>query len=199
MPLPFRSAQRTIIPTIFIGMGGAGSRIVDRIAYGASKLPNWDEQISPLTRFVAIDTNKIDQNKLSQIPIGNRILIGGFDKVAVIDGYREAKNKQVTSWIDESYHPRDGIKPGAGQIRIESRLGFFHNSARIKQRFEQLVDEITRPNITWRQSDPPYFYVYLITTLAGGTGSGSFLSMAYLIQDVIKNRGVWQPRIIAKL
>jgi hypothetical protein len=180
-------------------MGGAGSRIVDRIAYRASKLPNWEEQIGPLTQFVAIDTNKLDQNRLTQIPTGNRILIGGFDKVGVIEGYREAKNRQATSWIDESYHPREGIKPGAGQIRIESRLGFFYNSARIRQRLEQIVDDITRPNITWRQSDPPYFYVYLVSTLAGGTGSGSFLSMAYLVRDVIRNRGIWQPRVIAKL
>ena len=114
-------------------------------------------------------------------------------------GTAKRRIARVTSWIDESYHPREGIKPGAGQIRIESRLGFFYNSARIKQRLEQIVDEITRPNITWRQSNPPYFYVYLVTTLAGGTGSGCFLSTAYLVQDVIRNRGIWQPRVIAKL
>ena len=94
MPLPFRSAQGTIIPTIFIGLGGTGSRIIDRIAYRAEKLPNWEEQIGPLTQFVAIDTNKLDQNRLLHVPPGNRILIGGFDKVAVINGYREAKNRQ---------------------------------------------------------------------------------------------------------
>ena len=77
MPLPFRSAQGTIIPTLFIGMGGTGCRIVDRIAARAAKLPNWEEQIGPLTQFVAIDTNQLDQNKLTQIPKGNRILIGG--------------------------------------------------------------------------------------------------------------------------
>jgi len=197
MAEPFRSAQGTIIPTIFIGIGGSGSRIVDRIAARAARLPNWETQIRPLTAFVSVDTNRLDQNQLSRIPPGNQLLIGAFDKPTIIDGFRRNNNRQALQWLDKAYQPRKGRTPGAGQIRVESRLGFFHQSPIIRKRLKEIVDDILAPGITWRQAGD--FYVYVFSSLAGGTGSGSFLSMGYLIGDVIRNAGDWQPRVVANL
>ncbi|HEV7506939.1 MAG TPA: tubulin-like doman-containing protein [Thermoanaerobaculia bacterium] len=194
----FRSGQGTIIPTMFVGMGGTGSRIVDRIAARAERLPNWESQLQPLTHFVSVDTNELDQNKLIHIPPGNRLNIAAFDKARVIDGYRRSKDEQALQWLDQGYQPRPGYKPGAGQIRVESRLGFFYHSPEIRERLRQLVQESLRPGITWRQAVPPKYNVYLVCTLAGGTGSGSFLPMAYLLQAVISELN-WQPRVVGNL
>ncbi len=199
MATDYRSEQGTIIPSMFIGMGGVGSRIVDRIAARASRLPNWDAQLKPLTVFLSIDTNRLDQNQLKFIPPGNRILIGAFDKQTVVRGYKNARNPQALQWLDPAYEPRKGIKPGAGQIRVESRLGFFFHSPAIRERLKQIVNETLAPGITWRQSNPPNYNVYLYCTLAGGTGSGSFLSLSYLVQQVIRDTNQWQPRVIANL
>lgn len=194
----YRSGQGTIIPTMFLGMGGTGSRIVDRIAARAARLPNWESQLRPLTHFVSVDTNELDQHKLAHIPPGNRLNIAAFDKARVIDGFRRSKDEQALQWLDRGYQPRPGFKPGAGQIRVESRLGFFYHSPEIRERLKQLVLESLRPGITWRQSNPPKYNVYLFCTLAGGTGSGSFLPMAYLIHSVIAELN-WQPRVIGNL
>ena len=194
----YRSGQGTIIPSLFVGLGGVGSRIVDRIAARASFLPNWASQLRPLTSFVSIDTNELDQNKLRHIPEGNRLNISAFDKAKAIGYLRRSKDPQAEQWLDRSYQPRAGFKPGAGQIRIESRLGFFFHSLEIRQRLKQLVAETLRPGITWRQSTPPKYNVYLFCTLAGGTGSGSFLSVAYLIDALLREQN-WQPRVVANL
>ncbi|HEX4963439.1 MAG TPA: tubulin-like doman-containing protein [Thermoanaerobaculia bacterium] len=194
----FRSGQGTIIPTMFVGMGGTGSRIVDRIAARAERLPNWESQLRPLTHFVSVDTNEHDQNKLVHVPPGNRLNIAAFDKARVIEGYRRSKDEQALQWLDQGYIPRPGFKPGAGQIRVESRLGFFFHSPEIRERLRQLVQESLRPGITWRQAVPPKYNVYLVCTLAGGTGSGSFLPMAYLLQAVISEFN-WQPRVVGNL
>ncbi|HEX9985003.1 MAG TPA: tubulin-like doman-containing protein [Thermoanaerobaculia bacterium] len=194
----YRSGQGTIIPSIFIGMGGIGSRIVDRIAGRAAILPNWESQLRPLTSFVTVDTNELDQHGLHNIPTGNRLNIASFDKAKAVDHFRRSKDPQALQWIDSGYEPRPGIKPGAGQIRVESRLGFFYNSLEIKKRLKELVSESLRPGITWRQSNPRKFNVYLFCSVAGGTGSGSFLSMAYLIDAVLREQN-WQPRVIANL
>lgn len=191
----YRSGQGTIIPTMFIGLGGIGSRIVDRIAGRAKLLPNWESQLRPLTTFVSIDTNELDQHRLSHIPEGSRINISGFDKQKVVDYFRKSDNQQIKQWLDEGYQPRAGVKPGAGQIRVESRLGFFYHSQEIRQRLKELVFDSLRPGITWRQSKPPKYYVYIFCTLAGGTGSGSFLSIAYLIDAIIRDQE-WHPRVI---
>lgn len=194
----YRSGQGTIVPTLFIGMGGTGSRIVDRIAARAARLPNWESQLRPLTSFVAVDTNELDQHKLENIPPGNRLNISTFDKAKIIEGYRRSQDKQALQWIDRGYRPRQGNKPGAGQIRLESRLGFFYHSPDLRARLKQIIDAALAPGITWRQALPNNFYVYLYCTLAGGTGSGSFHSMAYLIKSVIEEQR-WTPRIVGNL
>jgi hypothetical protein len=198
MDQEYRSGQGTIIPSLFIGMGGVGSRIVDRIAGRAALLPNWESQLRPLTSFVSIDTNELDQHKLRNISEGNRLNIAAFDKAKAIEHFRRSKDLQALQWLDPAYQPRPGYKPGAGQIRVEARLGFFYHSQEIRQRLKELVTESLRPGITWRQSTPPKFNVYLFCTLAGGTGSGSFLSTAYLIDAVLREQN-WQPRVIANL
>jgi hypothetical protein len=194
-------------------LGGVGSRIVDLIASRASHLPNWTSQLSTLTSFISIDTNELDQKQLKKIPEGNRIKIGAFDKQSVIAGYRASQDVQALQWLDRGYvardgirpsagqvpgyEPREGIKPGAGQIRIESRLGFFHESPTIRHDLSRIVQAMLVPANTWRRDR--HFYVYIYATLAGGTGSGSFLSAAYLITDVIRSIGEWQPRVIGNL
>lgn len=194
----FRTGQGTIIPTLFIGAGGVGSRIVDRIAARAKSVPHWTSQLEPLTHFLTLDTNELDQHKLRHIPPANRVHIAAFDKGKAIDGYRRSRDPQALHWLDQGYQPRRGIKPGAGQIRVESRLGFFYSSTDIGARLRQVVAECLRPGITWRQSSPPKFNVYLFCTLAGGTGSGSFLSIAYLVDQVIREQE-WQPRVVGNL
>jgi len=192
----YRADQGTIIPSFFIGAGGVGSRIVDRIAARAAGLPNWETQLRPLTSFISIDTNDLDQDALKSIPKGNRINIAAFDKQKVVEHLRRSNDPQTEQWLPSTYSPREGVKPGAGQIRIESRLGFFFHSPAIRQRLKDLVNQALTPGVTWRKQGK--FNVYLFCTLAGGTGSGSFLSLAYLIDDVIR-RANWQPRVIANL
>jgi len=194
----YRTGQGSVIPTLIIGIGGTGSRIVDRLAGRAGRLANWESQLRPLTHFVSIDTNELDQHKLKHIPAGNRLNIAAFDKAVVIENFRRSQDSQALQWLDRGYRPRPGFKPGAGQIRVESRLGFFYHSPEIRQRFKDLVEASLRPGVTWRQASPPKFNVYIFCTLAGGTGSGSFLSVAYLVDAVIREQH-WQPRLIGNL
>lgn len=190
----FMKQQGTITPTMFIGLGGIGSRIVDRIADRASRLPNWEAQLRELTTFVSIDTNKIDLDDLKSVPSGSRIHIGAVDKQQIVDNYRKSNNKQALQWIDRNYRPRKGEKPGAGQIRVESRLGYHAASPGIRSKLENLVRYTLDPNNSWRTKTKSY-YVYLYASLAGGTGSGSFLTVAYLIQDILASFDK-QPRVI---
>src|ERR1051325_8370144 len=99
----FRSGQGSIVPTLFIGLGGTGSRIVDRIAGRAAVLPNWESQLRPLTSFVSVDTNDLDQHRLRNIPQGNRLNISVFDKAKAIEHFRRSKDAQALQWLDPGY------------------------------------------------------------------------------------------------
>jgi hypothetical protein len=194
---PYLRPQGTVIPTLFVGLGGVGSRIVDRIANRATRLPNWEQQLRDLTSFFVIDTNINDQNELSSdVPRGNRELIGAVDKREVVRAFRASQDVRVLEWLDPNYDPREGLNPGAGQIRIESRLGFHIASASIRQKLDSVIRRMLAPNNTWRVATPPLnFYVYVYCTISGGTGSGCFLPFAYLIKSIIESFQ-WQPRVI---
>ena len=75
-------------PAMLIGLGGVGSRIVDRMAARAKRLPNWESQLRPLVSFMSVDTNELDQHKLTHVPPGNRFNIAAFDKAKAIEHYR---------------------------------------------------------------------------------------------------------------
>jgi hypothetical protein len=105
--------------------------------------------------------------------------------------------------VPPDYQPREGVKPGAGQIRIESRLGFFYSSPQIRTQLTEIVKDSL--DARWSNdrmlnklggSNP--YNVYIFCSLAGGTGSGSFLSMAYLVEDVIRSQN-HEPRVIGNL
>src|SRR5262249_4915942 len=151
-----------------------------------AQLPNWEMQLQGLTTFACIDTNILDLNALKHISDGSRIQIGAVDKRKVVENYRLSRNQQALQWIDGNYQPREGVKPGAGQIRVESRLGYHYASPGIRTRFQDLVQYTLNPHNNWRQNHPANYYVYIYCSLAGGTGSGSFLPTAYLLHDILK-------------
>jgi hypothetical protein len=180
---------------MFIGLGGTGSRIVDRIATRAYALPYWDSHLKSLTQFVCIDTNSKDLPILRKVPPTNRILISAFNKQRAVENYRDSNNKKALQWLDRNYTPRPGVTEGAGQIRVESRLGFHYNSPMIKEKLEELIRQTLSANNPYRQNNPAQYFVYIFAGLGGGTGSGSFLPATYLVQNIIRSLQ-WEPRVL---
>ena len=147
-----------------------------------------------MTQFVTIDTNEGDQNALQYVSKGNRILIGAFDKQQAVENYFRSNNHQAMQWLDRDYSPRKGVKPGAGQIRVESRLGFFHSSDMIRKQLEGIIKGMHGVESANARNSGS-IHVYLFCTTAGGTGSGSFISASYLIKKIIEEMGL-QSKII---
>ncbi|NIM12924.1 MAG: hypothetical protein GTO45_12425, partial [Candidatus Aminicenantes bacterium] len=81
---------------------------------------------------------------------------------------------------------------GAGQIRMASRLAFFHepNFTKISDTLNRVKSKLQDPRITEQvakhnfQFDPKSMEVYVITSVGGGTGSGIFLDIAFLVKDI---------------
>ena len=190
-------------PFIFIGLGGSGNKVVDKIAQKLQMHPFWD-RIRSLVHFVAIDTNKHDLGRVQNIPERNHFLISSFDRTTYIDrkrGNRElAEDKLVTQWVPPNYTFREGATPGAGQIRIESRLSLYYNleddRAGMVAKLERILDEMTKPDTPYREDRDRVVNVMMYGSGAGGTGSGSFASMAYLVRRVIQDHGWGRAKVV---
>src|SRR5688572_21628036 len=119
-----------VTPTLFVGLGGSGGRAVGKIARHLRARADYGVRYEGLVRFLAIDTNEADLARLRKGPgaIHSTVAIADFDKVEYSalrrgDRFQDA-DPYFTQWVHPWYRFREESGAGAGQIRIESRLGF---------------------------------------------------------------------------
>ncbi len=194
-----------VSPTIFIGLGGSGSDVVNRIAAKLKSRWNW-HTLDQLIHFFALDTNTHDLSNQEHVPRDNRILISDFDKRSFIEQKRgsghEKEDSFVTQWVHDWYQFRGTRGAGAGQIRIESRLSMYYqleqDRGKIIQRLNKAMNTARHHDNPYRKNNPPHFNVFIYGSVAGGTGSGSFLSVAYLMKELITAQG-WIPKVFGTL
>lgn len=193
-------------PALFVGLGGHGGKVVNLLAQKLKRHPHWS-RIEAMTHFVTIDTNKDDLDKLEHIPVECRFLASAFDRPAYIRRKRGKaeidEDRIVTQWTGHSYEFRDTQGAGAGQIRMESRLGLYYNleedRAGIRRKIDQLLQQATRIGNPWRDNDDRVVRVVIYASVAGGTGSGAFLPMAYLLRQMAKDQGWGRPSVVGVL
>lgn len=193
-------------PTLFVGLGGNGGKIVNNLAARLKRHPHWD-RIQPLTHFLSIDTNKNDLDTLRDVAPDCRFLVSNFDARSYLErkqGKRELpEDHMVTQWFPESYEPRQGMSPGAGQIRIESRLKLYYNLEEdrvgLRRKVMRIFDAMTSRENPWRDNEDRVVRVCVYCSVAGGTGSGGFLPMAFLFRRWVEDNGWGRPDVRAFL
>lgn len=179
-------------PTVVIGLGGTGyktllklkKRFVD--AYG---------RVPPIIRFLSIDTTEnaegsssanataheaqLDHNEIYVLQVGN--------PAGLVNG----TNPHIDEWWPQEI-PTQSIIAGAGQVRARGRLALFARASEVYSRIRHAVHEV-RDIRNQKQMYAEEFQVssragvevHIVGSLAGGTGSGTFLDVAFMARDVI--------------
>jgi len=188
-----------VFPTFFVGVGGCGCQIVQRIKEMLASREDKD-RYSKLVQFVGIDT---DQDDLKELDLGYKFLISDFPKgefVALKTG-REYRDPDpfFCQWWPDWYATRPDSTKGAGQIRLESRLSLYYQleadrGGLIEQFNEAIVRSKDHDN-PFRQVRPPLAYCHIFGSVAGGTGSGGFLTLAYLFRELLNGHRL-QPVMV---
>jgi hypothetical protein len=186
-------------PVVLIGLGGTGKQTLQYLRrlfldrYGAKSLPH--------IAMVVIDTDGREQNldgskydefdrevafdrKLGELivtPIGE--MQGNVRR-------NRAQYPHIDNWLDRALDSRGDIHDGAGQIRSFGRLAFFKHYKDIKEAIHRAYQTVTSGsardraqnyNIELETGEPVETWV--IFSVAGGTGSGMFLDMAFLAKQ----------------
>jgi hypothetical protein len=196
--------DKPVGPTLLIGLGGTGKEVLLRLRrmiverYGSlSHLP--------FLRFMHLDTDKnqtaAEQYDLrsSDDPLYRDIQFSTAERIdlTIAGGtgkYVEHLNNfaNVKRWFPSSgkiAHLGD-LREGAGQVRIASRLGFFDapNHQKIASRLEQCRRDLSDAAILQQASKSGFDYsaattrIVIVASLAGGTGSGTFLDTGFLVR-----------------
>lgn len=173
--------------TLFIGLGGTG---IGSILYAKKNFIDTYGEVPPVIGFLGID---IDEHALH-----GKLLSAKGETVELADSERllldvsDIKNRykecpEDFSWIpEENQSVLNNIKHGAGMVRSNGRVSIAMNYDEVKFVLDRRIMNITNA----RNSYNKQFYslgnnveIHMAFSLAGGTGSGTFMSIASLIKE----------------
>lgn len=166
-------------PTLIVGLGGTGSKIVLRVSEKVT-----EEQRKSIG-FAVFDT---DVNELHQIKEQN----------AFVKTIQTSTKLSVGEYLDIDTHSRDTWFPvnailnsktlteGAGQVRAVSRLALETaiRAGKMEPLHEAIEDLYKLEGNEYEQA----LRVIIVSSLAGGTGSGILLPVALYIKNYLATR-----------
>jgi hypothetical protein len=220
------AAQPTAVgPTLVVGLGGTGKEVLFRLRrLIVERFGSLDEL--PCIQFLLLDTDQTNEAKRqSDIPIADDRL---YDKVKfrpseTINLSIPGGTGALVSNIERFPHIREwfqdkgkiasmgDLADGAAQVRMASRLAFYssENYEAISAKLDAIPGRLGNPTVGERVAT--YFSTYdikecnvhVVTSLAGGTGSGIFLDMGFLLkakmQDYKRTAYLFFPSLYANL
>lgn len=204
------------VPTLYIGLGGTGRNVLLRFR---KALFDEHKSVRPkCCRFLVIDTDEQQKDSLdvgakaedaflpARLDSGRGEFIGcNISEAkynATLSSFEDKNDRRYKNWLQPNFRklvPPAAVTQGAGTYRQAGRLAFFmHYEAirsQLKRHLEEMFDEATAPNLEVfpkvpGEVDSKSLEVVIVTSLAGGTGSGCFIDAAYLIQDLIGQQAV---------
>ena len=188
-------------PTLLIGLGGTGKIVLTRLK------ARFIEQfgfVPPTIKLLLFDidpqeeTTMLDSQKIKLTPGEEFIDIGNVPARDIKDAIRRGVYAEFQTWFDKDISlAEDNLRRGGQMNRQLGRLALFWH-LRTKggiEYIEKVISELTKqaaaalPGLP--DSDRPLeVNVFIISSLCGGTGSGMFIDVAYLTQDIFEQRGM---------
>lgn len=163
---------------LFIGLGGTGGNTL-RLLY---KRMN-DEQRRN-ARYVYIDTDQNDINDMREEGI-RAFAISSADTVGQV---ANALGREVFDWLPSSLREakflNSDISKGASQCRFKSRLCFARFLSSGASDLQNLLVEMTPPGFATENNR---LRVVIVSSIAGGTGAGTFIQMALYIRKFFRD------------
>jgi hypothetical protein len=176
------------LPTLLVGLGGTGCRIVDRVL-GRARNAGMDRDHR--IEFVGFDTDVTDISKLKHLD-GNHVFQISDNKTV----YQVATKHgpAIADWmvpIDRLpvQVRTQTLDKGAGQLRFLTRLALYDRFAdrSFEPRVRTAIGRLARHD--GRDPFQGTMNVFVVGSLAGGTGSGSFLPITLLIESILRESG----------
>jgi len=165
-------------------------------AAGADQAPNHQrQQVEPsnragsYSRYIVLDQTR----EFVQIPTDKEDSHTRRLKSAVLAG--DAGMDHISRWWQADFYPDAMLKlsDGAGQFRQLGRLalmqGLHLNGAndQVYATLSNMIDQVTR--ISMQKGYGGSLDVHIAGSLLGGTGSGIFIDIAWLVRKVLEARG----------
>ena len=173
---------------LYVGLGGTG---INTILQTKKAFEETYGEIPPTLGFLSFDTNVLEFSTGLLSETGNTELKAGEKGNISVDNALETYKSNI------SYYPWMPVgnvsalrilKNGAGQVRTNGRYAAAFHTNKIKEYINNTLNTIKnarhRDNDKFDWNDHLYKVdVHIVFSVAGGTGCGTFIDMAYLIKE----------------
>jgi len=191
--------------TLVVGLGGTGKDIVYDIRRRVVSRYGAVENV-PYIKYLVVDTDggqvvsMAGQGQTEEveddITLTTHEYIHAVVSAADIASIRNSCNQNLlhgqypylSGWLTANDLRLPQISTGAGMIRKLGRLALYMNWTAVQQTITSWLQQLRSPDTLQAagfagQANPP-IDVYVVNSLMGGTGSGMFLDVAYMIRRV---------------
>lgn len=172
-------------PVLLIGLGGTGAKSLIRIKklisdrIGGNKPENLE--------YLSIDTddriNKMLYSGVGFSSANSEVCI--IKDTELLTSYlnREISfGSNINEWLSNDIDVQH-ITDGAGCVRQVGRLLLFREINKIESTIRNKVAKITKNNM----NKSKYIYVFIVTGISGGTGSGTFIDIPFVVRHIIED------------
>ena len=193
-----REYSGKIHPSVFIGLGGTGKHVLLSLRnklFEKFRLKNG----FPVMAFLCMDTdiqemyldNKETDTEMKYIEFEPEEVVDLQIPESVFRRYISSKKDypHIWEWLPDSIEAQGPPRGGAKQLRPLGRLGYFYKYDEIVEKLEFIKEMITsEENIDKTRAmgidvDTSKIDVYIVFSIAGGTGSGIFLDTAFTVKE----------------
>ncbi len=201
---PERTGDGLLFPSLVVGLGRTGletlravRQIVHDRFHSVARVPT--------LRFLFIDTDPDDTTSAAASgadPLPpHQVLLARIQRP--VHYLQREGLPDVQQWLPPNtlYQLPKSSGPAAG-VRAFGRLALCDNYRMIAQRIRQEIEPFLNDDLLTKTGDNTGLgvrsnrpRVYILGSLAGGTGGGMFLDLAYLLKHELRNVGYRKPEI----
>lgn len=192
-------------PTLVIGIGGTGKSVLLDIRQRLSAQYGNHRELKTIG-FLAFDTDDaIDEESAARDPLAEALAFSAAEHVHLtvsdtkISDIREnlhTHHPALATWLEKDSLVHPSVVAGAGQIRQVGRLALLSNIDKVVPAVNDAIKNITSADS--RRSTLEYLKsigesgveirekplrIFTVGSLIGGTGSGMFIDVGYLLRE----------------
>ena len=179
--------KTTLSRTVFIGLGGTGADAILRTK--SLMLDNFGE-VPPMIKFLAIDTDSITKVSYKN-KAGETIMLNDDEfihfRVPDVKNYVDANPKETSFFPKDMLKRKMSITDGAGQFRSCGRISLIANdNSSLRTQLANIIGSVklwvAAHDDKYRIDTNAPTRVFVVFSIAGGTGAGLFVDFSLLIK-----------------
>lgn len=185
--------------SLFIGLGGTGAQA---LLHTKKRFLDTYGEIPPMIGFLAIDTDistgekTISRDNILDVHKNKETKVSFSPSEVIHIGVQGAssafeKNRDtIFDWMpQENEYALKNLWQGAGQVRTNGRFGTYFNQQNIMNAVQNKINAIQNIDIANQNSFVPKdagIEINFVFSIAGGTGSGTFIDIVYLVKHALE-------------